>query len=52
VLYQLSFALVILITACVLLGSAWGLGEQAWRSGGQRRWNIVILTGAYATVVS
>lgn len=52
VLYQLSFTLCILILAAVLTGSAWGLGEQAWRSGGQRRWNIVIISGAYVAVVS
>jgi hypothetical protein len=51
-LYQASFALVIVITAVVLVASAWGLGEQAWRSGGQRRWNIVFVVGAYVAIVS
>jgi hypothetical protein len=50
-LYQTSFALVVLITAVVLTSSAWGFGEQAWRSGGQKRWNIVIVVGAYVAIV-
>ena len=51
-LYQASFALIVIITAVVLVASAWGLGEQAWRSGGQRRWNIVMVVGAYVAIVS
>ena len=50
-LYQASFALIVVVTAVVLVASAWGLGEQAWRSGGQRRWNIVIVVGGYVAIV-
>ena len=52
ILYQVSFSLFILITAALLLGSAWGLGEEAWRTGGQKRWNIAFLVAAYVSLVS
>ncbi|KAK8864729.1 hypothetical protein IAR55_001985 [Kwoniella newhampshirensis] len=50
ILYHSSFYLFILIIATLLVGSAWGLGEQAWRTGGQRKWNIVILVGSYVAL--
>ncbi|WRT68131.1 uncharacterized protein IL334_005106 [Kwoniella shivajii] len=49
-LYHTSFYLCILVIAVLLVGTAWGLGEQAWRTGGQRRWNIVILVAAYVVL--
>lgn len=52
ILYHLSFSFCILLIAALLVGSAWGLGEQAWRTvDGQRRWNIVILVAAYFALV-
>ncbi|ORY26356.1 hypothetical protein BCR39DRAFT_541490 [Naematelia encephala] len=50
ILYQTSFWLFILILLVLLVGSAWGLGTQAWTTGGERRWNIVILTAAYVVL--
>lgn len=32
----------------MLVGAAWGLGEQAWHTGPQQGWNIVVLAAAYA----
>ena len=50
-LYHSSFYIFILIIAVLLVGSAWGLGEQAWRTRDHRRWNIVILVAAYIAIV-
>lgn len=52
VLYQISFGLFLVLIAAMLVGSAWSLGEQAWRTGGQRKWNIVFLAGTYLALVS
>ncbi|KAK4685852.1 hypothetical protein P7C73_g4285, partial [Tremellales sp. Uapishka_1] len=50
ILYHTSFYFFILLTAVLIIGSAWGLGEQAFRSAGQRRWNIVALVGGYVAL--
>ncbi|TXT08682.1 hypothetical protein VHUM_02810 [Vanrija humicola] len=34
-----------------MVGSAWGLGEQAWRTDHQRRWNVFALVAAYVAFV-
>ncbi|EIW70572.1 hypothetical protein TREMEDRAFT_61077 [Tremella mesenterica DSM 1558] len=47
ILYQTSFSLFLLITGVLLVGTAYALGEQAVRRGGQKRWNVVIIVGAY-----
>lgn len=48
VLYHSSFWLCIIIETALLVGAAWGLGEQAWHTGPQQGWNIVVLAAAYA----
>lgn len=40
-----------MVTAVVLVGSGWGLIEQALRTGGQKFWNLVIVGASYAFVV-
>ena len=50
-LYHATFALFILIVASLLVGSAYGLGQQAVRTGGQRRWNLFVLIAAYVALV-
>ncbi|ORX35570.1 hypothetical protein BD324DRAFT_630699 [Kockovaella imperatae] len=50
ILYQSSFYFFILVIAALLVGSAWGLGEQAWKTGDARRWNIAILVAAYVAL--
>ncbi|BEI85645.1 hypothetical protein CcaverHIS002_0510460 [Cutaneotrichosporon cavernicola] len=50
-LYHTSFTIFVLILAALLMGSAWGLGEQAWRTDHQRRWNLFAMVAAYAGVV-
>lgn len=52
VLYQFSFSILIVLLAVLLTVSAYGIGEQAFRVGGQRRWNIVVLSAAYFAIVS
>lgn len=52
VLYHSSFWLCIIIETALLVGAAWGLGEQAWHTGPQQGWNIVVLAAAYAVFVS
>ena len=49
-LYHSTFYLFILIIASLLVGSAYGLGEQALRTGGQRRWNLFVLVAAYVAL--
>ncbi|WVQ79638.1 hypothetical protein IAT38_001738 [Cryptococcus sp. DSM 104549] len=50
-LYHSSFWLFIVIIAALLVGAAWGLGEQAWRTAGkQRRWNLVVQLAAYVAL--
>lgn len=51
VLYHISFYLFLLIVAVILAGAAWALGEQAWRKGGLRRWNLIIIVAAYIILV-
>ncbi|WVN87690.1 uncharacterized protein L203_102878 [Cryptococcus depauperatus CBS 7841] len=51
VLYHSSFWLFIVIITILLVGAAWGLGEQAWRTGGQKNWNTVVLVTAYAVLL-
>jgi len=51
ILYLSSFYIFIILIAALLVASAWGLGEQAWHSGGHRRWDIVILVAAYIALV-
>lgn len=51
-LYHASFTIFILILAALLTGSAWGLGEQAWRTDHQRRWNMFAMIAAYVALVS
>lgn len=51
VLYHTTFYFFILITAALLVGSAYGLGEQALRTGGQRKWNLFVLSAAYVALV-
>lgn len=46
-LYLSSFYLFIVFIAVLFVASAWGIGQQAWRTRGYRRWDIVILTAAY-----
>ncbi|KGB76721.2 hypothetical protein CNBG_2559 [Cryptococcus deuterogattii R265] len=48
ILYHSSFWLCIIIETALLVGAAWGLGEQAWHTGPQQGWNIVVLAAAYA----
>ncbi|TXT05167.1 uncharacterized protein COLE_06487 [Cutaneotrichosporon oleaginosum] len=50
VLYHTSFTFFLLLLAALLMGSAWGLGEQAWRTDHQRRWNMFAMVAAYAAV--
>lgn len=50
-LYHISFYLFVMVTAVVLVGSGWGLIEQALRTGGQKFWNLVIVGASYAFVV-
>lgn len=50
--YQGSFAGLIFILACLLVISAYGIGDQAFRTGRQGRGNVVILAAAYVAVVS
>ena len=51
-LYLSSFYLFIVFIAVLFVASAWGIGQQAWRTRGYRRWDIVILTAAYIALVS
>nr|KIR88113.1 hypothetical protein I308_01167 [Cryptococcus tetragattii IND107] len=51
VLYHSSFWLCIIIETALLVGAAWGLGEQAWHTGPQQGWNIVVLAAAYAVFI-
>ncbi|KAL7413288.1 hypothetical protein BDY24DRAFT_389560 [Mrakia frigida] len=51
VLYHSSFAFLVFLTLVAVAGSAWGLISQAWNTGGQRRWNIVILVAGYGAVL-
>lgn len=51
-LYHASFTVFLLLLAALLVGSAWGLGEQAWRTDHQRRWNMFALIAAYVALVS
>lgn len=51
-LYHTSFTFFIILLAALLCGSAWGLGEQAWRTSHQKRWNMFAMVAAYAAVVS
>jgi len=48
--YHVSFFLFVILTAIAVVGSAAGLVSQAWLSGGQRRWDIVIVVGSYITL--
>lgn len=50
-LYHTSFTFFILILSALMVGSAWGLGEQAWRTDHQRRWNVFALVAAYVAFV-
>lgn len=51
--YHTSFSFFIVLLAVVFVASAWGLAEQALRTGGvQRWWNIIIIVGAYVVLVS
>ena len=52
ILYQTSFSLFVLIIGVLAVGTVWGLGQEALRSGGQRRWNIVIIVSSYIILVS
>ena len=52
ILYQTSFYFFIVVIAALLVGSVWGLGDQAWKTADARRWNIVILVAAYLALVS
>jgi hypothetical protein len=51
ILYLSSFYIFILVISVLLVASALGLGEQAWHTGGERRWDIVILVAAYIALV-
>lgn len=51
-LYHTSFSLFILILAALLVGAAWGLGEQAAKSSHASRWNLFALCVAFAALVS
>jgi len=51
-LYHTTFYLFIFIVAALVVGSAYGLGEQAVQSGGQSRFNLFVMVAAYVTVVS
>lgn len=52
VLYHASFILFLLILGALLVGAAWGLGEQAAKTTHQRRWNLFALCVAFAAIVS
>jgi Mn2+/Fe2+ NRAMP family transporter len=52
VLYLSSFWFFILITIALLAAAAFGLGEQALRTGGQSAFNIFTIAGAYVLLVS
>ncbi|WVF71095.1 hypothetical protein IAT40_005892 [Kwoniella sp. CBS 6097] len=49
-LYHSSFYLFVAIIATLLVGSAWGLGEQSWRTGNQKSWNLIVLVAAYVVL--
>ncbi|OCF31983.1 hypothetical protein I316_06369 [Kwoniella heveanensis BCC8398] len=49
-LYHTSFYLFVAIIATLLVGSAWGLGEQSWRTGNQKSWNLIVLVAAYVVL--
>ncbi|WWC88951.1 uncharacterized protein L201_003866 [Kwoniella dendrophila CBS 6074] len=49
-LYHTSFYLFILLIAVLLVGSAWGLGDQAFRNDDQKKWNIFVLVAAYVAL--
>lgn len=51
VLYHFSFTFFLILLATLLVGSAWGLSEQAWRTDHQRRWNMFALIAAYVAIV-
>ncbi|KZO95094.1 hypothetical protein CALVIDRAFT_599535 [Calocera viscosa TUFC12733] len=46
-IYHVSFFLFVVLTGIAVVGSAAGLIAQAWLSGGQRRWDVVIVVGSY-----
>ncbi|KZT56439.1 hypothetical protein CALCODRAFT_497363 [Calocera cornea HHB12733] len=46
-IYHVSFFLFVVLTGIAVVGSAAGLVSQAWLTGGQRRWDIVIVVGSY-----
>jgi len=46
-IYHASFFLFVSLTAIAVVGSAAGLVAQAWLTGGQRRWDVVIVVGSY-----
>ena len=50
--YHTTFYLFIIIVGCLVVGSAYGLGEQAVQSGGQSRFNLFVMVAAYVVVVS
>ncbi|KAK1923952.1 hypothetical protein DB88DRAFT_258962 [Papiliotrema laurentii] len=50
VLYQFTFYFFIILIGSLLIGSAYGLGQQAVRTGGQRRWNMFVLVAAYVAL--
>ncbi|WVR06719.1 hypothetical protein IAU60_003751 [Kwoniella sp. DSM 27419] len=50
VLYHGTFWLFVVIIAVLLVGSAWGLGEQSWRTGDRRSWNLIVLVAAYVVL--
>ncbi|WVQ77846.1 hypothetical protein IAR50_007543 [Cryptococcus sp. DSM 104548] len=47
ILYHSSFWFCVLLNAALLVAAALGLGEQAWRTGGQKNWNVLVVALAY-----
>ncbi|ODN72786.1 hypothetical protein L202_08221 [Cryptococcus amylolentus CBS 6039] len=47
ILYHSSFWFCVLLNAALLVAAAWGMGEQAWRTGGQKNWNVLVVVLAY-----
>ncbi|EJT97864.1 hypothetical protein DACRYDRAFT_58608, partial [Dacryopinax primogenitus] len=50
-IYHVSFFLFVILTAIAVVGSAAGLVAQAWFTGGQRRWDVVIVVGSYIALL-
>lgn len=50
-LYHTTFYLFVLLLSILLAGGAAALGEQAWRNVDERKWDVVVISAAYAALV-